>query len=77
MLDVDLKMGNNSIVKFGGYDESQVDGELNVFNTKQNSYDLTNPASIFWGNSPLPSRNIRFTPDYPFMYVGSEDYKTL
>jgi hypothetical protein len=41
MLDIDLTMGNSSIVKFGGYDQSQIDGDINVFKTNDQDYGLT------------------------------------
>ncbi len=41
MLDIDLTMGNSSIVKFGGYDTSQIDGDINVFKTNDQDYGLT------------------------------------
>jgi len=33
MFNIDLALGNSSIVKFGGYEESALKGEMNIYNT--------------------------------------------
>ena len=80
MLDIDLTMGNSSIVKFGGYDQSQIDGDINVFKTNDQDYGLT--GSVKWGSFPFSaaasySRGIYFTPEYPFTYLGVVDFNFL
>lgn len=52
MLNIDLTMGNNTIIKFGGYDESQISGDISVIEADINTYTL-NSRVIYWENMPL------------------------
>ena len=78
MLDVDLTVGNSTIIKFGGYDTSQMTSDgYYTYDTSLNWEIKT--EHIYWGSYQFNSagRNVQFTPDYPFMYAGSNDFLDL
>jgi len=82
MLNIDLTLGNSSVVKFGGYDESALKGEMNIFSTTTtDAWMLTAKGFSFGGNDDNTSqsepRHVVFSPDKPFLYLPPTDMKIL
>ena len=77
-LNIDLTLGNSSVVKFGGYDESALKGELNIFSTTTtDAWMLTAKGFSFGGNDDNTwqneARHVVFSPDKPFLYLPPTD----
>lgn len=80
MINVDLTLGNSSVVKFGGYDEKSLKDDLNIYNVTA-PYDqwMLTATGYTFGNDVNTDEAIHvvFSPDKPFLYMPPTNLNSM
>jgi hypothetical protein len=79
MLNVDLTLGNSSVIQFGGYDSTALkagSGGLKIFNVTHGDQWMLTASGFAFGNdedTKDEARHVVFSPDKPFLYLPPTD----